>query len=318
MNPRAIPALAFQSSPERDALSRLALSTMWMQHRFARLDDFTLTARELGFGGIEVSHIVTDAMIGDADVSTLGIWSVHFPAPIQRSPYGRPAEALLSSSDETERRWAVAQGTASIDLATAAGARVVCLHLGEVQTTRHLEWALEQRFKGGQKGMAAYVAAQRLVEADRQSNAKAALIAAQRSLDEMASYARPRGVKLGVESRVNYWQIPTFDELGVLLAASDPESVGFWYDCGHVQVLHNLGFHHHQDWLTTYGERIVGVHCHDVIGLRDHLLPGMGEIDFQAVARVLPKTAVVTCELDWYYTPEEIIQGASTLAGFLR
>ena len=118
MNPRAIPALAFQSSRERDALSRLALSTMWMQHRFTRLADFALTAREFGFGGIEVSHIVTDEMIGDADVSTLGIWSVHFPAPIQRSSFGRPAEALLSSSDETERRWAVAQGVASIDLAT--------------------------------------------------------------------------------------------------------------------------------------------------------------------------------------------------------
>ena len=318
MNTGTISSLATQSPRESDALSRLALSTMWMQHRFARLDDFASTARALGFGGIEVSHIVTDEMIGDADVSTLGIWSVHFPAPIRHSPFGQPAEALLSSSVDTERRWAVAQGFASIDLAAAAGARAVCLHLGEVPTTRHLEWALEQRFKGGQKGTAAYVAAQRLVEADRQNKAEPALIAAQRSLDELASYARPRGIKLGIELRVNHWQIPTFNELGVLLAASDPESVGFWYDCGHVQVLHNLGFHRHQDWLTAYGDRIVGVHCHDVIGLRDHLLPGLGELDFHGIARVLPKDAVLTCELDWYYTPEEIVQGASTLGGFLR
>ena len=122
----------------------------------------------------------------------------------------------------------------------------------------------------------------------------------------------------GSNSRVNHWQIPTFNELGVLLAASDPGTVGFWYDCGHVQVLHNLGFHRHQDWLTAYCERIVGVHCHDVIGLRDHLLPGLGEINFQDIARVLPKEAVITCELDWYYTPEEIMQGASTLVGFFR
>lgn len=318
MNTRTNSAFASQSPSQHDGLSRLALSTMWMQHRFARLDDFVSAARELGFGGIEVSHIVTDEMIGDADVGTLGIWSVHFPAPIRRSPFGRPAEALLSSSDDTERRWAVAQGTASIDLAATAGARAVCLHLGEVPTTRHWEWALEQRFKGGQKDTAAYVTAQRLVEADRQSKAAPALTAAQRSLDELAGYARPRGIQLGIESRVNYWQIPTFDELGALLAASDPESVGFWYDCGHVQVLHNIGFHRHQDWLSAYGERIVGVHCHDVIGVRDHLLPGLGEIDFPTIARFLPEDAVITCELDWYYTPEEIMQGASTLAGFLR
>ena len=299
------------------SLSRLALSTMWMQHRFARLEDFASAARELGFGGIEVSHIVTNEMIGDTDISTLGIGSVHFPAPVQRSPFGRPAEALLSSSDDTERGWAVAQGFASIDLAVAAGARVVCLHLGEVPTEKHLEWALEQRFKGGQKGTATYAETQRLVEMDRQTKAKPALAAAQRSLEELAIYARPRSVKLGIESRVNHWQIPTFGELGALLAASDPGSVGFWYDCGHVQVLHNLGFHRHQDWLNAYRERIVGVHCHDVVGLRDHLLPGLGELDFQAIACALPEEAVITCELDWYYSPEEIVLGASTLAGFL-
>ena len=318
MNTRSASALTSESSPDRDVLSSLALSTMWMQHRLVRLADFALAARDLGFGGIEVSHIVTDEMIGDADVSTLGIWSVHFPAPIRHSPFGRPADALLSSSDGTERGWAVAQGRASIDLATTAGARAVCLHLGEVSTTRHLEWALEQRFKGGQKGTAAYLTAQRLVEADRRSKAEPALIAAQRSLDDLASYARPRGIKLGIESRVLFWQLPTFDELGALLAASDPDCGGFWYDCGHVQVLHNLGFHRHQDWLTAYSKRIVGVHCHDVIGLRDHLLPGQGEIDFRAIVRDLPKDAVITCELDWYSTPEEIVQGAITLGGFCR
>ena len=109
MNTRTAAVPASQSTRERDVFSSFALSTMWMQHRFARLVDFASAARDLGFGGIEVSHIVTDEMIGDADVSTLGIWSIHFPAPIRHSPFGRPAEALLSSSDDTERRWAVAQ-----------------------------------------------------------------------------------------------------------------------------------------------------------------------------------------------------------------
>lgn len=305
------------SQSRNSELARVALSTMWMQHRFVRLADFALAARELGFGGVEVSHIVTGEMIGAADVSTLNIWSVHYPAPVRRSPFGRPAEALLSSADETERRWAVVQGYGSIDLAVAAGARAVCLHLGEVPVARHLEWALEQRFKGGQKGTTAYAEAQRLVEADRQLGAATALAAARHSLDDLASYARPRGIKLGIESRVNHWQIPTFGELGGLLAGSDPNVVGFWYDCGHVQVLHNLGFHRHQDWLDAYGARIVGFHCHDVAGLRDHLLPGLGELDFRAITSVLPDDAVLTCELDWYYTPEEVVEGAAKFAALL-
>jgi len=293
------------------SLNPLALSTMWMQHRYERVADFAAAARELGFGGIEVSHIVTPAMLGDVDVATLGIRSVHFPAPTAPSPFGPPAEALLSSPDDQQRRWAVTQGYASIDLAAAAGAHAVCLHLGETPAARHLEWALAQRFLGGQRDSAVYAAALAEVQADRARVAGPAMEAARRSLAELATYARPCGVVLGIESRVQGWQIPTFDELGLLLDESDPAVVGFWYDCGHVQVLHNLGFHRHEDWLAAYAGRIVGVHLHDTAGLRDHLLPGLGELDFARIAAALPRPAVLTCELDWYYTPQEIAAGAS-------
>lgn len=301
--------------PSPPSLSHLALSTMWMQHRFARLADFAAAAQDLGFGGIEVSHIVTPQSLGDSDPASLGIWSVHFPAPAYDSPFGPPAEALLSSPDDSARRWAVAQGCGSIDLAGAAGARAVCLHLGETPARRHLEWALAQRFLGGQRHTAAYRSALAEVEADRRRVAGPALDAARRSLDELAAYARPRGVVLGIEARLQHWQIPSFAELGQLLDSSDPVVVGFWYDCGHVQVLHNLGFHRHEAWLAAYAHRIVGVHLHDVIGLRDHLLPGLGELDFDRIGRVLPATATLVCELDWYYTPEEIAAGATHVAG---
>lgn len=295
-------------------LYHFALSTMWMQHRFDRVADFTAAARALGFGGIEASHIVTPAMLGGDDPASMGIRSVHFPAPTAPSPFGAPAEALLSSTDDAQRRWAVAQGMASIDFAVAAGASAVCLHLGEVPATRRLEWALAQRFLGGQRDAPIYTAALAAVVADRAAVAGPALDAARRSLAELAAYARPRGVRLGVESRVQGWQIPTFTELGVLLDENDPAVVGFWYDGGHVQVLHNLGFHRHEDWLAAYAGRIVGVHLHDTAGLRDHLLPGLGELDFNRILAVLPPPAALTCEFDWYYTPQEIVAGAMHVA----
>lgn len=299
-------------------LHHFALSTMWMQHRFDRVAEFAAAALDMGFGGIEASHVVTPAMLGDDDPASLHIRSVHFPAPAAPSPFGAPAEALLSSPDDTQRRWAVAQGMASIDFAVAAGASAVCLHLGEVAATRRLEWALAQRFLGGQRGAAVYETALAEVVADRAAAAGPALDSARRSLAELAGYARPRGVRLGIESRVQGWQIPTFAELGVLLNESDPAVVGFWYDCGHVQVLHNLGFHRHQEWLAAYADRIVGVHLHDTAGLRDHLLPGLGELDFDRILPALPASAALTCELDWYYTPQEIVAGAGLLAKALR
>lgn len=305
------------AAPAPVSLEPLALSTMWMQHRFDRVTDFAAAARALGFGGIELSHIVTPAMLEGADLPALGVRSIHFPAPTRPSPFGAPAEALLSASDESERRWAVVQGCGSIDLAVTCGATAVCLHLGETRAARHLEWALAQRYLGGQAGTSGYDAARRAVETDRQRVAGPALDAARRSLDELASYARPRGVRLGIESRVNYWQIPTLDELAILLDGSDPATVGFWYDGGHVQVLHNLGFHEHGRWLDLFADRIVGVHFHDVIGLRDHLLPGQGEIDPDWMVSRLPTDAALTCELDWYYDSQEIVAGARRVAGAL-
>lgn len=298
------------------ALQPFALSTMWMQHRFATVADFAAAALDLGFGGIELSHIVTPAMLAGADLADLPVRSVHFPAPAAPSPFGAPAEALLSAADDTQRAWAVAQGYASIDLAAAAGAAAICLHLGETAAQRHLEWALAQRFLGGQAGTAVYAATLAEVVADRAGAARPALDAARRSLAELAAYARPRGVRLGIESRVQHWQIPTLEELILLLDENDPAVVGFWYDCGHVQVLHNLGFHRHEEWLAACAGRIVGVHLHDTAGLRDHLLPGLGELDFGRIMASLPAPAVRTCELDWYFTAQEITTGAAYLASF--
>jgi sugar phosphate isomerase/epimerase len=133
--------------------------------------------------------------------------------------------------------------------------------------------------------------------------------AARRSLDELAALAIRYGLRLGVESRRQYREIPSFEELGILLADHAPATVGFWYDPGHVQVLANLGFHQHQPWLDLFAARIVGVHLHDVIGLRDHLLPGLGELDFAHIGRHLPADAVRTFELDWYYEEQELQTG---------
>lgn len=295
-------------------LTNAALSTMWMQHRFTRLADFAAAARDLGFGGIEVSHIVTLPMVGDADPAALGIRSVHYPAPVQPSPFGRAADALLSATGEEARGWAVAQGFATIDFAQRAAASTVCVHLGEVPMAGHLEWALRQRYLGGQAGTAPYTGARDALAAARQAAAPPAMDAARRSLAELAAYAGSRGIRLGIESRYHYHEIPTWAELGLLLDETDPAVAGFWYDCGHVEVIDNLGLHRHEEWLAAYAPRIVGVHFHDVIGLRDHLVPGLGELDFAHIAGVLPAEAARTCEFDWYYTPAEIQAGAQHLA----
>jgi len=58
-----------------------SLSTMWMQGRFRRLNEFMAAAGEAGFHCFELSHIVTPEMLGGLEPGACTITSLHAPAP---------------------------------------------------------------------------------------------------------------------------------------------------------------------------------------------------------------------------------------------
>ncbi len=291
----------------------LALSSMWIQHRFDHLPPFLAAGRTLGFNSFELSHIVTPPMLdglGDGE----GIVSLHYPAPTVPHPAtGRAADALLSSPDEEARRWAVARGRMTMDTARAVGARAVVVHLGEVQLDTSQEWALRQRYLAGQAGTLAYERARARVWDERERLKAPYLTAARRSLEELAEYAAQVGLRLGLETRFHAYQIPSLEELIGLLAEFAGETVGYWHDTGHAQALANLGFWPPTAWLEAAGARLIGVHLHDCRGWRDHLIPGLGEVDFAGLARRLSPDTLCVCEFDWYYEEDEIREGVQTL-----
>lgn len=291
----------------------LALSSMWLQHRFSHVRPFLAAGQALGFSRFELSHIVTPPMLdGLGDEGS--IVSLHYPAPAIPHPYtGRAADALLSSPDEEARRWAVARGRVTLDTARALGARAVVVHLGEVQLDVSQEWALRQRHLAGQVGTAAYERARARLWDERERLKGPYLAAARRSLGELADYAARVGLRLGIETRFHVHQIPSLEELTNLLDEFAGETVGYWHDTGHAQALANLGFWKPADWLDAAGARLVGVHLHDCRGWRDHLVPGLGEVDFIGLARRLPLDALRVCEFDWYFEEEEIREGMQAL-----
>ncbi len=293
----------------------LSLSTMWMQNRADRVVTWYGMVRPLGFSQIELSHIVTPPMLEGMHPGAVQVSSIHFPAPTVPHPSSpRPADDLLSSPDEGLRAWAVDQGRRSIDLAARLGAAAVCIHAGRVDIPGRLEWVLQQRYLGGAWGQPVYQEALTAVLEARAAAAASHLDAVRRSLQELALYVGSTGVRLGIETRLHVGEIPSLAEAQLLLQEHDPHVLGLWLDTGHVQVQSHLGLPSLRDWLDAAAPRLVGVHLHDTRRLRDHLLPGMGAVDFDLVAARLPGDAVRVCEFDWYFTPPEILTALQYLA----
>jgi sugar phosphate isomerase/epimerase len=203
----------------------------------------------------------------------------------------------------------------SMDLARELGAQTVVVHAGKVDVDPQLENTLWRLFEAGQTQTPPYNEARDRLITARAAQAEANLEAVQRSLVELAEYAGRLGIKLGIENRYHYLEIPLWDELGRLLEAVGDERVGFWYDVGHAHTLERLGFYAHEALLQRYASRMIGVHLHDVIGLTDHQAPGSGDVDWNLVVNYLPNDAIIrACEVRHYLTAEQVVAGLQFLA----
>jgi sugar phosphate isomerase/epimerase len=309
--------------PARDVRTRralngrafdISLSTMWGMKRFPDLNDFLSAASRLGFGGIELNHQVSPAMLEGLDLSHCRVSSVHEPCPAAISAQSlRKRDLLISSPDEARRQQGVDSIKPSIDLAQKLGAHTVVVHAGQVQADGTLEEELRALYDNGQ----AYPFPSAEVR-DRLVQLRAGLIepylqSVKRSLLELLEYASRTHIRLGIENRYHYLDIPSLDEMGDILALAGPEWMGFLYDVGHAQTLDRLGFHQHEDWLKRYASRIIGVHLHDAHGVDDHRAPGLGEVDFRMVASYLPEAAFRTLEVQSSNTPEQVKAGIKIL-----
>lgn len=275
-----------------------SLSTMWAMGNFRSLEDFFITARRLGFAGIELNHQVDPAMLAGIDLTRYSISSIHEPCPAILSVATLKArDWFISSTQEENRKQGVISIKRSIDLASSLGTGAIVVHAGNVRSDWPHEKLLYDLFKTGRAGAPEYQELKSILAEERARLAGPRLETVQKSLLELLEYARPRGVQLGLENRYHYMDIPSLDEMGQLLALGRPDHLGFWYDVGHAQALDRLGFFPHAAWLQQYGMRMVGIHLHDVIGIQDHNAPGTGDVAYTQIADFIPANAVRTLEI---------------------
>jgi sugar phosphate isomerase/epimerase/FMN phosphatase YigB (HAD superfamily) len=307
------PALANEPArPSYDA----SFSTLWARHNVPQLPDFFEVAGRLGFAGVELNHQINSAMLKDIDRSMQRVSSVHEPCPADVSTEElKERDWLISSTDEECRQHGVNAIKHSIDLAAGLRVPVIVVHAGVTSTDTTLELQLRRLVEAARSVSNEYHEIQSEMIEFRRSVAPFCMNAVKKSLDELLEYAGRFGVRLGLENRFHYYDIPSLDEMGELLALADSSRLGFVYDVGHAQHLDRLGFYAHEDWLRRYSHRIIEVHLHDVRGVNDHVAPGLGDIDFDMVTRYLPEGAIRTLELQPSNTPEQVKACLRYLAG---
>ena len=286
-----------------------ALSTMWSQLRYDNLVDFIGAARSIGFEKIELSHIVTPKMIEALPQSLFSAVRVlHHPCP---NPGGVPE---ISDPDENRRAAAVKAAQQTIEWAAQIGAEVIVMHLGVVGIDRRWENAIRARWLQGQYVKESFRSLTDQIRALRVAYAARYFEAAHRSLAELVPIAYEKGINLALENGEWCFSLPNLDEARQLLNEFDSPTLGLWLDTGHATIQERLGFGSLLEWAQLAPHRLLGLHYHDVDGIRDHLIPGNGTIDWQTLAHHIPAHALPTCEFDWYYTAEEIRRGVACLA----
>ncbi len=290
----------------------IGLSTSW-NGPGASADRVLDEARNLGFRRVEAYAHYSDeglrTLAERAAARDMHIGSLHGPCPQPMPSIGD----WLASTNASERQRSVDAHKRTIDAAVAVGARAVVIHLGNSGAPARQSALLDRIARFGR------LSSEHLTLRDEVLRERAAargphLEAALESIRALGQHALGTGVRLGVEVRDGYFEIPSYDEIADVLAACDGLPVGYWHDAGHGAKQEYLAVAVHEDFLRRYAGRLVGMHIHDTHLERDHLAPGQGETDFAMLARYLTDPAVIrTLELHRVATAEQIAAGLDVL-----
>ncbi|MDC1142477.1 hypothetical protein OAU50_05260 [Planctomycetota bacterium] len=75
-------------------------------------------------------------------------------------------------------------------------------------------------------------------------------------------------------------------------------ALGYWHCTSRAAILQKLGGTKAHDWITNFGSSLKGVYLADMLGGHGDQTPGLGEIDFQALAPELASNTVRVMVVD--------------------
>ncbi len=266
---------------------------------------------DLGFRRIELGHGIRISLMPGVqkifDEGKVEFSSLHNFCPLPVEVLGASPDCYqFSSWNANERERAVKQTFQTIDFAERFGAPFVVLHLGEVRM-QPITDTLIALAKKGKLLSRKYVREKIRAVKKREGAAPAYLARVKECLKRIVDYAGTKKVKLGIEGRRGYEEIPSETELPGLLDELNASHVGYWHDFGHIQIKANLEFLDHSEWLRQIGPRAFGCHVQDCIWpAQDHQPPFAGDVDLVNLVPLLPENCAWVWEMSPRKTVEEI------------
>jgi sugar phosphate isomerase/epimerase len=257
---------------------------------------------KLGLGMIELDHGVRTSLIPGIqkmfDTGEICFSSVRNFCPLlAETRVSFPDRYQFSAASVEERDCAVTQAFQAIDLAGQLNAPFVILHLGKVQMTPITDRLIAMA-KAGRYLSREYVRMKISAVQEREKNAPECLERVKNCLLRIIDYAAPKKIRIGLEARRDYEQVPTERELSELLEEMNSPHLGYWHDFGHSQVKENLGFIDHAEWLRSIGPQAFGCHVQDCVWpAREGQPPFTGSIDFEKLVPLLPTNCLFVWEM---------------------
>jgi sugar phosphate isomerase/epimerase len=294
----------------RVGLGMIGVSTVWNAKRHETARAIFDELKPLGYTHFEINVHFSEEMVEEAvamvRAGELQVLSVHnycpVPPGIERAQ-GSGGLFPVSSADPELRRNAVKWGRRSIETAARLAARMVVGHWGlvEMPDAGELQAKAIEGLRAGDRSALRPLrdAAERREEMKREP--------LERALDtfsQLIPTARANGVRLGLENRNFFHEIPSLDEVGLFLELA-PDVAAYWHDIGHAEILEYVELYPHHAYRDRWADKCMGVHVHDVDRGRDHLAIGRGQIDFRAELAAFPKSAPWIPEVH-YGDPEEM------------